>query len=178
MRTDAVTDHTFQPWRGSKPVWQGGTRTPPSDAYMDLPYRWARRAAKQSERQRVFVASRADVLEVVEQPAAWPSGWQSERIAKARRHVACARDTVEAQRFRLWGIIRGTHRHLDWLLLTKRPERWRLIPEDVRRMIWIGTSVSDQATADVWVPRLLEAPGFRMRFVVRWNGEILCVQMP
>jgi protein gp37 len=54
---------------------------------------------------------------------------------------------------------------LDWLLLSKRPENWRLVPEDVRPLVWLGTSVSDQKTADEWVPRLLAAEGFRLRFL-------------
>jgi protein gp37 len=54
---------------------------------------------------------------------------------------------------------------LDWLLLSKRPENWRLVPEDVRPLVWLGTSVSDQKTADEWVPRLLQAEGVRLRFL-------------
>jgi protein gp37 len=54
---------------------------------------------------------------------------------------------------------------LDWLLLTKRPENWALAPEDVRPLVWLGTSVSDQKTADEWAPRLLAAKGFRRRFL-------------
>ena len=54
---------------------------------------------------------------------------------------------------------------LDWLLLTKRPENWSLVPEDVRPLVWLGTSISDQVTADEMVPRLLQADGFRCRFV-------------
>lgn len=73
---------------------------------------------------------------------------------------------------------------LDWLLLTKRPENVRRMWPDIGRAtdaaggpfsesidelrrrglwngpqranVWLGTSVSDQATADVWLPRLLE----------------------
>lgn len=54
---------------------------------------------------------------------------------------------------------------LDWLLLTKRPEHWALVPEDVRRLVWLGTSVSDQETADRWVDLLVQAQGFRVLFL-------------
>lgn len=55
--------------------------------------------------------------------------------------------------------------YVDWLLLTKRPGRWELIPKDVRPLVWLGISISDQATADIWVPRLLRAEGFAKRFI-------------
>lgn len=53
---------------------------------------------------------------------------------------------------------------LDWLLLTKRPENvrkfwWPPNPRcdgGLRSNVWLGTSISDQATADKWIPRLLE----------------------
>lgn len=74
---------------------------------------------------------------------------------------------------------------LDWLLLTKRPEHWKMVPEDIRRMVWLGTSVSDQETANKWVQRLLQAEGFRYRFLSlepmvgpvdlgRWFGDFDC----
>lgn len=81
----------------------------------------------------------------------------------------------------LFAIIDQTP-NLDWLLLTKRPENVRRmwgVKDDVRPIfpgapgklgeplpckvtgahrsnVWIGTSVSDQATADEWGPRLNE----------------------
>lgn len=54
---------------------------------------------------------------------------------------------------------------LDFLLLTKRPENWPLVPYWARPLVWLGTSISDQETADEWVPRLLAAEGFRYRFL-------------
>lgn len=106
-----------------------------------------------------------------------------------------AREALDSARARLWAVIRQTAficssegagrclrpvpgmdpgecadcgrkaGGLDWLLLTKRPEHWELVPEDVRPLVWLGTSISDQTTADEWVPRLLKAEGFRYRFV-------------
>jgi protein gp37 len=54
---------------------------------------------------------------------------------------------------------------LDFLLLTKRPENAHAVPPWARPLVWLGTSISDQQTADEWVPRLLAAEGFRYRFL-------------
>ncbi|QRK08093.1 DUF5131 family protein [Archangium violaceum] len=170
-------------------VWQGGQRVVKAESGWREPLKWARDAARAGERRRVFCASLADVLEVPQYP---PSGQQNlERMAAVGR----AQRTLDAARARLWDVIRqttsvcgecggreSTHVSrgfcartrpgetrrlggLDWLLLTKRPENWRLVPEDVRPLVWLGTSTSDQKTADEWVPRLLKAEGFRLRFL-------------
>lgn len=62
-----------------------------------------------------------------------------------------------AERQKLWDVITGTP-HLDWLLLTKRPENiammmpWRVAgwPN-----VWLGTSTEDQQQADLRIPLLL-----------------------
>lgn len=164
-------------------VWQGGQRVVAADSAWEHPPRWARAAAKAGERRRVFCASLADVLEVPEDVPSVRGG------DEAHRRVQEARAAMDGARARLWDAIRqtahvgddGSGRYvpftptlpsasmriggLDWLLLTKRPENWRLVPEDVRRLVWLGTSISDQKTADEWVPRLLQAEGFRVRFL-------------
>lgn len=147
------------------PVWQGGTRTMRVDSYWKKPLQWAREAAKAGERRRVFCASLADVLESVEEPARWPRRWTPEEVEEVRAHVAATRAAVEAARERLWQLIRETAYALDWLILTKRPENWRWVPEDVRRLVWLGTSIANQRTAEEYLPRLLEAHGFRLLFV-------------
>lgn len=163
-------------------VWQGGQRVIASESYMRQPLAWARDAARAGERRKVFCASTADVLEVPPMPP-------FERLSTStREHVNDVRKALDAARMRLWDIIRETARMplplpdddlereggtlavpptpgLDWLLLTKRPENWHLVPEDVRPLVWLGTSISDQRTADAWVPRLLDAQGFRLRFL-------------
>ena len=57
---------------------------------------------------------------------------------------------------RLWDLIRQTS-HLDWLLLTKRPERIAAnLPADWNKgysNVRLGTSVENQANAD---PRIVE----------------------
>ena len=48
-------------------------------------------------------------------------------------------------RLRLWQLIRDTP-HLDWLLLTKRPEYSRPCPARLVFLnVWLGVSVEDQA---------------------------------
>jgi protein gp37 len=168
-------------------VWQGGTRVVAAEGYWRLPLAWARTAARAGERHRVFCASTADVLEVPGCPERWPVGMLDEAPVHAAR-VHETRAALESARARLWEIIRVTtdtgaaapdeptdvyagaippltRTGLDWLLLTKRPENWHMVPEDVRPAVWLGTSVSDQETADEWVPRLLQAQGFRLRFL-------------
>lgn len=125
----------------------------------DDPLRWARAAAKAGERRRVFI-SLCDPLDE-EAPKEAP-----ERLWDLIRETAAVNSRGEPpilRRPRHPAELRSPG--LDWLLLTKRPERWRIIPEDVRPLVWLGTSISDQATADEWVPRLLAAEGFRLRFL-------------
>ena len=60
-------------------------------------------------------------------------------------------------REKLWDLIERTP-NLDWLLLTKRPQRialhnpWGTWPSNV----WLGTTVENQRTADERIPYLLE----------------------
>lgn len=118
------------------------------------PEAWDRAAAKAGERHRVFCASMADVFE--------------------------DRRDLDDHRVRLFDLIRRTP-HLDWLLLTKRPEDVVALLEramacmgvdvDTRNMlslwwqdgepptnVWLGTTVEDQRAADERIPLLLETP--------------------
>lgn len=173
------THHTFNPWRGCTKVSPGcqhcyaetmsrrnpavlgewgpqGQRAIAAESYWRLPHKWNRAAQEAGERRRVFCASLADWLE--DHPE------------------------LDAPRSRLLMTIQETP-HLDWLLLTKRPENWRLLLERsygagglfpartdawlrgmVPSNVWIGTSVEDQATADERIPLLLDIPA-RVRFL-------------
>ena len=155
------TDYTFNPWSGCAKVSAGcahcyaaalpphmrrgavwgpdAERVPASEEYWKAPLRWAKAAAKDGVRKRVFCASTADVFE--------------------------DRSVLDPLRARLWELIRATP-ELDWLLLTKRPARmaswarqhgW---PENA----WAGASVEDQTAADERVPYLLKVPA-RVRFL-------------
>lgn len=91
------------------------------------------------ERPRVFCSSLADVFEDRPELTEW--------------------------RTELFKLIDATP-HLDWLLLTKRPENiqrmWREVDDrgwldDSRPNVWLGTSVEDQAAANARIPELLKA---------------------
>lgn len=155
------TDYTFNPWSGCEKVSAGckhcyaqalprhmrrgaewgpdAERVPASEDYWKAPLRWAKAAAKEGVRKRVFCASVADVFEV--------------------------RLDLDPLRERLWGLIKTTL-ELDWLLLTKRPAKmatWAAEhgwPDNA----WAGASVENQDAADHRLPHLLDVPA-RVRFV-------------
>lgn len=147
------THHTFNPWWGcirvspackhcyaeawarrvGMDLW--GAKSPRrffTDTHWREPLKWNREAAEAGERRRVFCASMADVFE--------------------------KRAELDAHRARLWPLIESTP-HLDWLLLTKRPENiatmapWdRSWPSNV----WLGTTAENQHWAAKRIPMLLE----------------------
>lgn len=84
-------------WGLKAPRWFFG------DDHWREPLRWNARAARDGVRRRVFCASMADVFEL-------------HPVDEIRRKQDDARA-------RLWQLIRETP-HLDWLLLTKRPENF------------------------------------------------------
>ena len=188
------TDHTFNPWIGCTKVspgcahcyaetlmdkrygrvrWgKGQPRQRTSASNWRLPLRWNRDAELQERdaeardrmpprRPRVFCASLADWLDD-EVPIEWLA------------------DLLE--------LIRETP-HLDWLLLTKRPQNWRtrleavlnhvryivdyaLLDNFVRlwlggwapENVWAGTTVEDRQRADERIPELILIPA-RVRFL-------------
>lgn len=171
------THHTFNPWRGCTKISAGcdhcyaelmsgrnpkvlgewgkeGIRIIGSEAYWQHPVKWNKAAEAAGERRRVFCASLADVFEG--QDTMPEASWKP----------------VEAARWRLWQLIEATP-NLDWLLLTKRPEK--IMNGEVRmprewigwhfpKNVWIGTSVEDQAAADTRIPHLLQVPA-KVRFL-------------
>ena len=163
------THHTFNPWLGcvkvspactncyaeknravaaaearvGKTLWgPDAERVRTSENYWRQPHRWNREALAAGERRRVFCASLADVFE--------------------------DRRSLDRHRSDLWELIEETP-GLDWLLLTKRPDRvLALVPDSWRGAfpgnVWIGTTVEDQARADERIPHLLAIPA-RVRFL-------------
>lgn len=143
----AWCDHTFNPWRGCQRVSEGcrhcyaeslmhrwgldglwgpkGERRRTTPANWRKPLAWNRQAAATGTRPRVFCSSLADVFE--DHPDA------------------------NAARPELWELV-GSTPHLDWLLLTKRPEniarmlphQWTILPMP---NVWLGTSVEDMRVA-------------------------------
>jgi protein gp37 len=146
------TDHTFNPWWGCTKVsrackfcyaevWAKRTgakvwgprasRRFFGDAHWREPFKWNEEAAARGARARVFCASMADVFEY--------------------------RSELNLWRERLWDLIEQTP-HLDWLLLTKRPQRIRLCRRwsEWPSNVWLGATVEDQESAEERIPALLE----------------------
>jgi protein gp37 len=155
------THHTFNPWWGctrvsaackhcyaeawakrvGKKVW--GPKAPRrffGDDHWAGPVKWNQEALGRAERARVFCASMADVFE--------------------------ARKDLNPLREKLWILIEATAQ-LDWLLLTKRPERvLQTVPwtTDWPKNVWIGTTVEDQESAKERLPHLARIPA-AVRFI-------------
>lgn len=144
--------HTFNPWIGCTKVspacdhcyaeawakrsglveWGNHPRRRTSAANWREPIKWNREAAAAGVRRRVFCASLADVFD-----------------NQVNIHW---RDD-------LWTLISATP-HLDWLLLTKRPQNIRhMLPHGWPwANVWLGTTVENQEEADRRIPHLLETP--------------------
>ena len=119
-----------------------------SAANWKKPLLWNRQAEKKGVRLKVFCASLADVFEDNPQVKQW--------------------------RYDLFDLILDTP-HLDWLVLTKRPENIRPALQAMQVLkrdnvwdhlwlngyfpnVWVGTSVENQEMADKRIPALLEIP--------------------
>ena len=151
------TDHTFNPWLGCQRVSPGckhcyaetlvtnrmklnvwgspktTERKRTSESTWRQPLAWDRKAQREGKRAKVFCASLADVFEDHAQVAPW--------------------------RVELFALIEVTP-HLDWQLLTKRPENLRrFLPpswlDKPRANVWLGTTVEDQKRANERIPHLL-----------------------
>lgn len=104
------------------------------------PLTWNKKAKAAGYRHRVFCASLSDVFD-----NDWP----------------------EQTRRDLFDLIGATD-HLDWLLLTKRPQNIRdMLPGDWGGgwpNVWLGTTVENQKEAERRVPHLLDIPA-RVHFL-------------
>lgn len=163
--------YTFNPWWGCTKVSPGCTncyaetldarfkgdhwgpkagRRFFGEKHWNNPLRWNRKAEKEGVRRRVFCASMADVFE---------------------EHGNSETNSMMGEaRSQLWKLIENTP-HLDWMLLTKRPENHDLVPlawqTGSRRPnnIWLGTTAENQEQADERIPHLINAPWPAVRFV-------------
>lgn len=154
----AWTHATFNPWWGCLKVSPGcancyaeafdrrtgGAHWGPAETttrrffgekHWNQPRRWNEEAKRDGIRRRVFCASMADVFE--------------------------KNATLLEERARLWALIRETP-ELDWLLLTKRPERIRHeLPADWGhgfRNVWLGTTVENREQLALRVSELQAVP--------------------
>jgi protein gp37 len=115
-------------------LWAGNHRIASEKTWHD-PFRW--------KPGRVFCGSMCDIFE----PAAELDPWRE----------------------RLWATIEMTP-HLTWQLLTKRPEQIPLrvpvgwMADGFPDNVWVGTTVENQAMANLRMPRLARIPA-RVRFL-------------
>ncbi len=156
------THHTFNPWWGCEKisegcancyadslssrygfdVWgKGKPRRTFGATHWAEPLRWNRKAESARTRARVFCGSMCDWLE---------------------QHP-----TMNAQRPKLWSLIRQTP-CLDWLLLTKRPERLaETLPNDWGTgypNVWLGVTAESDSYTDRFNRYLAPLPA-TVRFV-------------
>lgn len=209
--------HTFNPWEGCAKVSPGckncyansqhqlhhsslksqqGTcwgvnapRLAKSEDNWKKPLKWNRAAAASGQRLRVFCASMADVFEAQSPVSAAYTGQTAEVPTGGGRTRTVRFVDIAAERLRLLRLIYDTP-HLDWLLLTKRPENITLALGAAHNLlepgtdedfafsswlyrwavgyppanVWLGTSVENQEQADIRVPQLLAAPA-ALRFL-------------
>lgn len=174
--------HTFNPWRGCTKISPGctncyaetmsrrnpgtlgvwgdkGTRVIAAESYWRQPVRWNRQAvADRAAWERAMSLCRSEYDS--------PGPYQRPRVFCASlADVFEDRRELIAPRARLFQLIEQTPA-LDWLLLTKRPERFPMClpwlnPKDSGEPfpnVWLGVSVEDQARADERIPLLLETP--------------------
>lgn len=151
------TTHTFNPWTGCTKIspacdncyaegWakrSGHVEWGPHGARRRTktwgnPVKWNKQAAEAGTRPRVFCASLADVFD--------------------NHH-----SIDPAWRRELWQLIEETP-HLDWLLLTKRPQNvWKFaspgwLSNEWPAHVWLGTTVENQDEAERRIPALLKTP--------------------
>jgi protein gp37 len=157
------TTHTFNPWVGCTKVsgacdncyaesWAKRSGSVEWGAHGDRrltktwrnPVKWNKAADGAPERPRVFCASLADIFD---------------------NHKSIKPDW----RADLWVLITDTP-HLDWLLLTKRPQNIkRFIPSSWEthgcpNNVWLGATVENQEEFDRRVPHLIQIPA-RVHFL-------------
>lgn len=150
------THHTFNPWIGCTKVspacdhcyaeewnkrYEGGKNWGPHadrrrTKTWGNPVKWNAEAQRLGIRYRVFCASLADVFD--NHKSILPE-WREE----------------------LWSLIKRTP-HLDWLLLTKRPQNIKkYLPSDWGKgypNVWLGVTVEDQKEAERRLPYLRSIP--------------------
>lgn len=178
------THHTFNPWWGCTNVSPGcdrcyaeifSKRTGHSlwgkdvtrlffgEAHWREPLKWDTKSKEivkaGGERQRVFCASMADVLDTWEgEPTFSGKGarewWTEANVLSMQEPLRLAKKGrwLDAARHLLWNLIEVTP-FLDWLVLTKRPQDFRkmLAPHwltEPRRNVWLMTTV--ESPAYVW----------------------------
>lgn len=141
---DLCYAETWAKRTGQAHLWQGERRRTSATLWQQ-PHKWNARCAAAGIRERVFCASLADVFD-----NQVPTRWRDD----------------------LWHLIDQTP-HLDWMLLTKRPENIaKMLPTPAIGApawgegwpnVWLGTTVEDRARLRR-IEALRRVPA-RMRFL-------------
>lgn len=159
--------------RRGRVVWgPKGTRSMTSPAYWKNPLRWNALAKSTGRRKRVFAFSLADVFE--DWKGHVTQEWTENRHGISQKHQRMI--TMDQAREEFFHLVDATQ-YLDWLLLTKRPENvmemWPYVHRDgvlqmspYRKNVRLGTSISDQATADQYIPELTKLGGLAKHLFV------------
>jgi len=150
------------------------------------PLKWNREAQASGTRARVFCASMADVFENQSELSKSFAGQTAQVPTGNGKTRTVTFVDIATERLRLLRLIYDTP-HLDWLLLTKRPENivpalgeahsaidpgadctgpdaefsswvYRWFVGYPPANVWLGTSVENQEQADARIPHLLAAP--------------------
>jgi protein gp37 len=160
-------------------IWgPNGTRVMAAPAAWQEPLKWNRHAGSIGERHRVFCASLADVFEDWDGKIVNSNGqvliYDRGELEQNIKAMPALYDptysrymTMNDLRRDLFALIDATP-HLDWLLLTKRPENiermwWAADTRELPRAkpiyrpnVWLLTSIATQADADQNIPELLK----------------------
>jgi protein gp37 len=153
------TDHSFSPWIGCTRVSPACDHCYAAD--MAKRYGWAKWGHGEIRR---FAAT-----STWKQTLAWNRKAQRDGV---RRRVFCSHlsDVFDAEVDDEWRVVLTERIHetswLDWLLLTKRPKVAAQFFDDVGipSNVWMGTTVENQAMADLRIPILLSIPA-KVRFL-------------
>jgi protein gp37 len=148
---------------------EGGTRVLSAPQTFDAPLRWNEKAKKADQRMRVFVDSMSDLFDDYDGPVLNSKGQElfiPDRAGEdppfdTNERGAFASVSLEDVRFEVFRLIDQCP-WLDFLILTKRPQNvavmWTKTQDATfwRPNVWIGTSISNQQTADALIPELLK----------------------
>lgn len=140
------------------PLWgPEASRQVTTTGYWRKPLAWDREAAAEGVRIKVFCQSLSDVCE----------DFRGSLVGDTRGGTW---RTLDDARAALWRLIEATP-HLDWLVLTKRPQNvLRMVPRGWHmksggfephlwpRNVWVGTTAGTQRGADRRCPELVKIP--------------------
>lgn len=149
-----------QLWGADAPRWHIGTA-------VDTTLKLNERAKKRGIRYRVFVNSMSDFCEadhgqlVVDHEGrhlvqVLRDGNVAFEAETTEQHESCSRVNLTAMRAMAIDVMEGCE-HLDFLLLTKRPENFiENLGRVFRKNVWLGTTGENQEQADKRILELLK----------------------